>query len=328
MRACHYETTGPAREVPRIGRLPDPRSGPGEVRVRPHWSGVNASDAKARAGSGGRKPAFPLVVPCSDGACVIDRVGEGVEALRLAKRAWVWNGAWQRAMGTSAQHVVQPQAQAVRHTNRISPDTGACPDIPTLTALHAVRCVGGVEGKRARVSGGARAVGHCVVQMARRLGPKQVLARLSREAKARLVEPAGANAAITYRTQDVATAVRALTAGALVDRVIEVDVATIGPAIAEWLRPGGDAIVYSSSAEELRMPSYTCIARNVSLHFFIVCALSPDDRQAAIRALGEMLKAGALEHRIAARMPMTAIAQAYELVESGRAVRNVVVEID
>lgn len=63
------------------------------------------------------------------------------------------------------------------------------------------------------------------------------------------------------------------------------------------------------------MPLYGCIARNVSLHFVIVYALFLDDRQAGIQATGGVLKAGALEHRIAARMPMTAIAQANEFVE-------------
>ena len=89
MKVCHHETTGPAREVSRIARLPHPRPGPGEVRVRLHRSGVNSSDTKARTGSGGRKPAFALAVPHGDGDCVIDRVGEGVEASRLAKRVWI-----------------------------------------------------------------------------------------------------------------------------------------------------------------------------------------------------------------------------------------------
>lgn len=41
MQAAFYEQTGPASEVLRTGELPTPSPGPGEVRVKVAWSGVN-----------------------------------------------------------------------------------------------------------------------------------------------------------------------------------------------------------------------------------------------------------------------------------------------
>ena len=76
MKAVWYERNGPAREVLVVGTMTDPEPGPGEVRVRLATSGVNPSDVKTRAGS--RPMAGPRVVPHSDGAGVIDRVGTGV----------------------------------------------------------------------------------------------------------------------------------------------------------------------------------------------------------------------------------------------------------
>src|SRR5262245_37076208 len=90
MKAAYYEATGPAAEVLRIGELADPTAGPGEVRVRLHCSGVNPSDVKSRAGLRNRAMPFPRVVPHSDGAGVIDQVGEGVPASRIGERVWVW----------------------------------------------------------------------------------------------------------------------------------------------------------------------------------------------------------------------------------------------
>src|SRR3954470_3597027 len=113
MRAAYYETNGAARDVLRIGEIETPHPGPGEVRVRLQTSGVNPSDVKGRAGLT-RKIAFPRVIPHSDGAGEIERVGEGVAGSRVGERVWVWNGQWRRAFGTAAETIVLPADQAVR----------------------------------------------------------------------------------------------------------------------------------------------------------------------------------------------------------------------
>jgi len=70
MQAAFYESTGPAGEVLRIDEMEIPVPGPGEVRVRVAWSGVNPSDVKSRAGSRTRTMPFPRIIPHSDGAGV------------------------------------------------------------------------------------------------------------------------------------------------------------------------------------------------------------------------------------------------------------------
>ncbi len=90
MRAAFYRKNGSAREVLEIGEIPTPEPGPGEVRVRLAFSGVNPSDVKARAGS--RPITVPQLIPHSDGAGEIEMVGEGVPPTRVGERVWVWNG--------------------------------------------------------------------------------------------------------------------------------------------------------------------------------------------------------------------------------------------
>ena len=51
MQVVFYERTGPAKDVLVIGDLPTPVPGPGEVRIKVTWSGVNPSDVKSRAGN-------------------------------------------------------------------------------------------------------------------------------------------------------------------------------------------------------------------------------------------------------------------------------------
>ncbi len=77
MKAAWYDCQGPADEVLQVGDLPDPDPAAGEVRVRVRLSGVNPGDTKKRSGWLGNPMAFPRIVPHSDGAGVIDKVGDG-----------------------------------------------------------------------------------------------------------------------------------------------------------------------------------------------------------------------------------------------------------
>jgi len=324
MQAAWYEAIGPAAEVLKVGELPDPMPGPGEVRVKLHASGVNPSDVKSRAGLRSRTMPFPRVVPHSDGAGVIDRVGEGVPSSRVGERVWVWNGAWGRPGGTAAQYIALPSRQAVTLPDGVPFEAGACFGIPALTALHAVQCEGGVAGQTVLVAGGAGAVGHYAVQFARLLGADRVIATVSGEEKARIAREAGAHETVDYRREDVPARVRGLTGGRGADRVIEVDVAANGALDAELLRTGGRIVAYGSGAGELTLPFFPLIAKNLSLHFFIVYHLADDDRARAEATLRRLLDEGRLAHRIAERLPLARIVEAHERVESGRLVGNLV----
>lgn len=328
MKAAYYERTGPAGEVLVLGEMPDPQPGPGEVRVRLQWSGVNPSDVKSRGGVRPGPMPFPRVVPHSDGAGTIDSVGAGVPRARIGETVWVWNAAWGRPWGTAAQYITLPSHQAVALPERVALDAAACFGIPALTALHAVLCHGGVQNRSVLIAGGAGAVGHYAVQFARLQGARKVLATVSSPEKATLALDAGADIAIDYRRDDVPGVVRNHTDGAGVDRVIEVDIAANGMLDGELLRPGGEVVVYGSGAREFSLAFFPLIARNVSLHFFIVYNLAPEDRQRAQSALTSFLVEGRLKHNIAQRLPLSQIAAAHELVESGRVAGNVVLAVD
>jgi len=167
MRAAYYETNGAARDVLRIGEIETPHPGPGEVRVRLQTSGVNPSDVKSRAGLT-RKIAFPRVIPHSDGAGEIDSIGEGVPAARIGERVWIWNGQWRRPFGTAAEAITVPAEQAVPLPANVTMAAGACLGIPAYTAYQAVALAEVVQGSTVLVSGGAGAVAHYAIQLAKK----------------------------------------------------------------------------------------------------------------------------------------------------------------
>jgi len=328
MRAIAYTQTGAAADVLKSVDLPTPEPAAGEVRVRLRWSGVNPSDVKSRAGLRSKVPAFPQIVPHSDGSGEIDAVGDGVSASRVGERVWVWNGQWQRAYGTAAQFIVLPAAQAVPLPEGVSGEAGACLGIPALTALHAVLTGRGVAGQRVLVAGGAGAVGHYALQFARKLGAAQVVATVSSDAKAELARTAGADQTIDYKREDVAVRALALTGGSGFDRIIEVDAAANLATDLSMLASGGDVVVYGSGAPEIALPFFPAIVKNATLRCFIVYNLAKADRERAIATLTALLARGELQHNVAERLPLADCARAHQLVESGKVIGNVVLRID
>lgn len=327
MRAALYERNGAAREVLQMLEVPMPQPQAGEVRVRLAASGVNPSDVKTRGNLRGTGMPFARVIPHSDGAGVIDAVGASVPASRIGERVWTWNAGWKRAFGTAAQYVTLPAEQAVALPENVDFAAGACLGIPALTALHAVRMDGGVAGKSVLVAGGAGAVGHYAIQMARLAGASQVIATVSNEAKARLALEAGADLTLDYKDEDVAARVLVATDGDGVDRIIETDFAAnvgmdFGAVAAE-----GDIVVYGSGKPEIALPFFPAIVKNVRVRFFIVYNLTREDRQAAIAQLTGWLKRGLLIHNVALRLPLDRIAEAHEAVERGTAPGKVVLDI-
>ena len=328
MRAAFYERTGPAREVLQTGDMPDPQPGPGEVRVRLQWSGVNPSDVKTRMGLRSKHLPFPRIVPHSDGMGVIDAVGDGVDRHRIGERVWIWNGAWQRPNGTAAQFITLLAEQAVPLPDSVPGEAGACFGIPALTAMHAVLTNGGLEGKTVLVAGGAGAVGHYAVQFAKQLGAAKVIATAGSDARAKLATQAGADLVIDYKREDVAARVLDATGGAGVDRVIEVDLAANAAIDAACVRRDGQWVVYGSGAGKFELEFFPMIAKNIEVKCFIVYNLDPEQRARAINTLNRLLAKGVVQHNVTQRMPLADVARAHDMVGEGSAGGTVVLKID
>ena len=328
MQAAFYERTGKAHEVLSIDEMPTPVPGPGEVRVKVAWSGVNPSDVKSRLGTRTKTLPFPRIIPHSDGAGVIDQVGADVPSTRLGDQVWVWNAAWMRPFGTAAQYVVLPSEQAVPLPDNTELAVGACLGIPALTAYHSITTDGGVEGKRVLIAGGAGAVGHYAIQLARLKRARQIIATVSGPEKAVLAREAGADIVINYKTEDLRTAVQDATTGQGIHRIIEVDLAANINQDIDLLRPDGEVIVYGSGVPEIPVPFSPAIRKGVHLYFFIVYNLNQTVRERAIGDLSRLLEGNHLKHNIAARLPLAQIAEAHDLVEKGQAIGNVVLEVE
>lgn len=328
MKAAWYTQNGEAVDVMQVGELPTPSPRAGEVLVRLATSGVNPSDVKSRRA---RPLTDPLVVPHSDGAGVIEAVGEGVSAGRLGQRVWVWNGQWQRPMGTCAQFIALPEAQAVELPDGVDFAAGACMGIPGLTAMQAVilaeRLSGDLRGQTVLVSGASSAVGHYITQMVRLAGGR-VIGTVGSVAKASHAREAGMHEAIFYKTESVPERVKALTQGRGADVAIDMDFASTARWAAEGaLAPHGQVVCYGSNALEVELPFRPWLFHSLGVKFFLVYDLSPADRRNALARLTDLLARHQLSHTIGARFTLDQVAQAHRTVEAGQTVGNVVVDL-
>ena len=91
MKAVSYSSFGSPSSVLNVSDIKKPAPRANEVLVKLYFSGVNPSDAKARAGGrpGVSKPPFDRIIPHSDGSGIIVEVGKNISSERCDERVWL-----------------------------------------------------------------------------------------------------------------------------------------------------------------------------------------------------------------------------------------------
>lgn len=312
MRAAHYERTGPAAEVLHVGEVDRPEPGPGEVRVRVTVSAINPTDVKSRAGVTPR-PIDELQIPHQDGAGVIDAVGEGVDPGRVGERVWLWLAATRR-WGTAAEYTVVPAEQAVPLPAGVSDELGASLGVPAVTAHHALFADGPLAGASVLVAGGAGAVGHFAIQLAKRAGAR-VATTVSGPEKAELARAAGADLVVNYHDADAAD--RLHDWAPRVDRVVEVDLGANLDLDLRLAGPGTSVVVYAATPEDPTLPVRRCMTANVVLRFVLLYGIPREDLLRSVDEVAAAAADGALSELPAHRFALDDIVAAHEAAESG-----------
>jgi NADPH:quinone reductase len=324
VRAAVYDRFGPARDVLRVVELDRPEPAQGEVRVRVRVSAVNPTDYKARAATPGKTMPFPYVIPHQDGAGEIDAVGKGVDPARLGERVWVYFAAFRRPQGTAAQWVCLPERQAVALPVAVGFDLGASLGIPALTAHRAVFSDGPVAGQTILVAGGAGAVGHFAIELARHADAR-VIATVSSPRKAALAEAAGADLVVDYRAQDAAATVRMAAPGG-VDRIVEVALgANLGFDLGVIAR-GGTIVTYGADGPDPCIPVRDLMVANLTLRFLLIYGVPEPALCQAIADITTALADGALTELPAHRYELDEIGAAHEAAEAG-AIGKVLIDL-
>ena len=318
MKAASYNSFGPARDVLVIEERNNPLPGPGEVLVRLAASGVNPSDVKKRMGSSPGLLEHGPIVPHSDGAGVIESVGDGVPVERVGERVWVYQAQHERRFGTAAEYVALASRRAVPLPANTGFEVGACIGIPVMTAHRCVFADGPVDGLVLVVTGGAGRVGHYAVQWASQAGAR-VIATASNPEDSKACLEAGAHAVVNHREKDWATQLVEANGGKKVDRVIDVEFGANLSSVLDVIRTGGTIVTYGSAmVPEPKLPFYRMMFLDLVIRLVIVYEMPEAAKDDAIADISIALRQNRLHHRVARVLPLDDIAQSHELLEQGR----------
>ena len=327
MRAAYYERKGPASKVLVIGDVPDPQPGPGEVRVKIHFSGINPTDTKLRGGwDGNMEMPFPRVIPHQDGSGLIDAVGPGVPRSRIGERVWIHEAQRGRAFGTAAEYVAIPSENAVTLPEGASFETGACLGIAGMTAHRCLFQDGGIQGQTVLVAGGGGAVGHAAIQLAKWAGAR-VAATVSRPEQEKIAREAGADLVVNRKNEYPAERIKEFTRGLGLDRVVEVAFEANLELNRAVLKANGVISTYSSGPPDSapRIPFSAIMRQGITVHFILVYVMSRDAHGAAARDLNAALEAGRYRPHVARAFGLDEAAAAHEAQESGRTVGKILI---
>jgi len=312
MRAAWYDRQGPAVQVLQVGDIADPQPGRDEVRVRVRFSGLNPGDTKKRRGWLGSTMPFPRVIPHSDGAGVIDAVGEGVHQSRVGSRVWVFGAQSYRPFGTAAQLTVVPSDHAVDLPDDVTDEVGACLGIPGITAHRAVFADGPVDGLAVLVHGVLGGVGALAAQLAR-WGGATVIGTVRRHGD---LDQVDATNTVALDDPDPAAAIRAVADGG-VDRIVEVDFAANVDLDAAVAKVGTVIAAYATSRERPDFPFWAMLFDNITIRLCGSDDFPADAKLHAATDLTEAARGGALSIAIGTPVPLERIGQAHDRVDAG-----------
>jgi len=326
VKAVWYERTGAAVDVLNFGEMPTPVAGPGEVLIRLEASGVNPADVGRRAGSY-RAMEFSRVIPNSDGAGIVDQLGDGVTRFDIGQRVWLFNGQRNgRAFGTAAEYIALADYLVTPLPDDVSFAAGATLGIPCMTAWCCLFGDRSIAGQTVLVTGGAGAVGHYAVQLAK-AGGARVIATVSSAIKDMEARLAGADLVVNYKTDDVVAKIMDFTEQRGVDRVVDVD---FGGNIATTLKlmaMNSTIAVYATNGNRNpTLPMRELMEKCIALRAMVLFALPPPLLATAQADISKWLSAGPRIHNIAAQFPLSETAQAHLAVEKGDKLGTVTVD--
>lgn len=327
MKAAWFERFGAAAEVLTVGSQPDPVASAGEVLVRLSASGVNPSDVKKRAGSFPNLLDDGLVIPHSDGAGVIESVGDGVSSDRIGERVWVYQAQYGRRFGTAAELVALDSTRAVSLPDKTGFEVGACLGIPAMTAHRCVYADGAVDGQTILVTGGVGRVGYYAIQWASQAGAR-VIATAGDAEDADACKAVGADATVNHRDAGWSAAVLEANGGRPIDRVVDVEFGANLPEVLKLIGTGGVIATYSSTqVPQPVLPFFQMMYLDLTIRTVIVYAMPEEAKRHAINDIDDALRNEGLIHRIAHVVTLDEIAESHVLIEKGGFRGAVVVSI-
>jgi NADPH2:quinone reductase len=305
-------------EVLQTAEVPDLTPGPGQILVRIHAAGVNPVETYIRSGKYAKVPALPYT-PGTDGAGIIDALGEGVAGLKIGGRVYLAGS----LTGTYAEQALCEPAHVHLLPENISFAQGAALGIPYATAHFALFHRGQAKaGEAILIHGATGGVGLAAVQLARAAG-LHIFATGGTEPGRELVRKQGAHTVFDHHASDYLAQILAATGGRGVDLILELLAnVNLGKDL-PTLAPHGRVLVIGSRGP-VEINPRDLMARNADIRGVILSGTPPDVLADIHRSLVAGLKNGTLRPVIAREYPLAQAAEAHRAIMTAGATGKLV----
>ena len=313
-----HEFGGP--EVLKFEEIPTPKPAAGQVLVRIHAAGVNPYDTYMRAGTYAVKPPLPYT-PGSDGAGVIESVGDGVKRVKAGDRVYTAK----TVTGAYAQYALALEAQVHALPEKISFDQGAGVWVPYGTAYHALHH--SAEAKASEtvlVHGASGGVGTAAVQMARAMG-LTVFGTAGTQKGVDLVKREGAHQVFDHSKAGYQDEIMKATGGRGVDVVLEM-LANVNLSTDLKLLATNGRVIIIGNRGEITINPRDLMLRRASARGFTLWAITPAEEAQIHAGIIAGLENGTLRPVVGKELPLAEAARAHkEVLEPGAAGKIVLI---
>jgi NADPH2:quinone reductase len=299
-------------EVLNLEEVSTPRPAAGQVLVRIHAAGVNPYDTYMRNGTYAIKPPLPYT-PGSDGAGVIEAVGEGVNKVKPGDRVYVAK----TVTGAYAEYALALENQVHPLPAKITDAQGAGVWVPYGTAYHALyQCTRARAGETVLIHGASGGVGIAAAQMARTLG-LIVLGTAGTEKGLELVKREGAHHVFDHTKSGYLDEILKATSGIGVDLILEMLAnVNLGQDLKLLARHG--RVVIIGSRGDVSVSPRDLMTRRGSIHAFTLWGITEAEEKEIHAGLSAGLENGTLRPIIGKELPLSEAVRAHkEIVQPG-----------
>jgi putative PIG3 family NAD(P)H quinone oxidoreductase len=198
-----------------LADVPTPEPAPGEVRIRVVSAGVNRADLMQRMGHYPPPPGAP-VYPGLEVSGVVDALGTDVAGWSPGDEVCAL-----LAGGGYAEFVCVPAGQVLPVPSGVTlEDAAALPEVVCTVWSNVFMTANLLPGQTFLVHGGSSGIGTMAIQLAREVGAR-VAVTAGSPAKLEVCRELGAEILVNYREQDFVEEVKAATAGAGADVILD-----------------------------------------------------------------------------------------------------------
>jgi NADPH:quinone reductase len=299
-------------DVLKLEEVPTPKPAAGEVLVRIHAAGVNPYDTYMRAGTYPRKPPLPYT-PGSDGAGVVEAIGEGVKKVKRGDRVYTT----QTLSGAYAEYALALEHKVHPLSAKISFSQGAGVWVPYGTAYHALyHSAKAHASETVLVHGASGGVGIAAVQIARSMG-LMILGTAGTPTGLEIAKREGAHQVFDHHKTGYQEEILKATGNRGVDIILEM-LANVNLAYDTKLLARDGRVIVIGNRGEVTINPRELMMRRASIRAFTLWDITPAEEADIHAGLIAGLENGTLRPVVGKELALSEAARAHkEILEPG-----------